>query len=460
VERPAGLREEHLCLAWERQLLDPARLCTAGGERLQVVYPGRRCGDPGPDFRDAVLALADATLLCGDIEVHLDRDGWAAHHHATNPAYDRVILHLTWADAEAVTTSAGTSVRAATFLSCLAVPLPALISLPLPAGPVGPTCPCALAQDQLPAAGRFLEGLGRERLQARADAMSADAAIVGYDQVIWSALLRGLGYQRNREPFQQLSRVVPWTTAAALGRRPPGRDDLTALLLGAAGFLAPPGPALAPDDEAPRLAWQRRWQALRPLVADRPLQRSDWTIGGVRPDNTPARRIAAAAGLASAYATGLGAALCTLVTADDCRLELAVGEDAYWERHADVGRRVGPRPVSLLGTSRERELLVNAVLPGVLAIGRDRGDSDLVGAVQRRYAQLGAAGSNQITRHMLLTIGAPAPVAATAAAEQGLLHLYHGWCRERRCWECPLPAAFAPATIAPVRVQVTGGEEV
>jgi hypothetical protein len=199
---------------------------------------------------------------------------------------------------------------------------------------------------------------------------------------------------------------------------------------------------------------------LRPLVADRPLQRSDWTIGGVRPDNTPARRIAAAAGLASAYAAGLGAALCTLVTADDCRLELAVGEDAYWERHADVGRRVGPRPVSLLGTSRERELLVNAVLPGVLAIGRDRGDSDLVGAVQRRYAQLGAAGSNQITRHMLRTIGAPAPVAATAAAEQGLLHLYHGWCRERRCWECPLPAAFAPATIAPVRVQVTGGEEV
>ena len=93
MERPAGLREGHLCLAWERQMVQPG-LLTAGGERLQVVFPGRRCGDPGPDFRDAVIALPDAQLWRGDVEVHLDRAGWEAHGHHANPAYDRVILHV------------------------------------------------------------------------------------------------------------------------------------------------------------------------------------------------------------------------------------------------------------------------------------------------------------------------------------------------------------------------------
>jgi hypothetical protein len=449
MERPAGLREEHLCLAWERQMVQPG-LLTAGGERLQVVFPGRRCGDPGPDFRDAVIALPDAQLWRGDVEVHLDRAGWDAHGHSTNPAYDRVILHVTWAEAEPVLSSAGVTVPALALITCLAVApetLAAMAVRQLP--PPGATCPWAVAEAHVPAIPAFLQEQGMARLAARAALIAADAAVVGYDQAFWSALLRGLGYQRNVTPFLQLARVVPWSVATANAGRATWRNELTALLLGAAGMLETPAHVLPPEDERVRQTYRDDWRALQRHCADHPLRRSEWTVAAVRPDNMPARRIAAGAGIALTYAEGLSDAMCHVVASGDQPCPLHVGADPFWATRADFGRMVGPEPVNLLGASRERELLINAVLPGVLAMARDQGDAALEQTVYRRYARLGAAGSNQITRHMLRTIGAPARVSRTAAAEQGLLHLYHQWCRERRCWECPLPSAFDALTRLP-----------
>lgn len=293
------------------------------------------------------------------------------------------------------------------------------------------------------------------RLATRAALVAADAAVVGYDQAFWSALLRGLGYQRNVAPFLRLARIVPWSVASANASRADWRNELTALLLGAAGLLEAPARAVSSGDERVRQAYHERWRALQPHGADQPLRRTEWTMAAVRPDNMPARRMAAAAGIALHYAEGLSDRLCRTVADEANPCGITVGDDPFWSTHADFGRLVGPAPVSLLGTARERELLVNAVLPGVLAIARDVADAALEQAVFRRYARLGAAGSNQITRHMLRTIGLPAHVAKTAAAEQGLLHLYHQWCRERRCWDCPLPIAFEALTVPPAGGEAT-----
>jgi len=450
VERPAGLHEEHLCLAWERQMVQPERLVTAAGDRLHVIYPGRRCGDPGPDFRDAVIALPDATVLHGDVEVHLDRAGWAAHGHAANPAYDRVILHLTWATAEQVQTSAGGAVVGVALLPCLAIPVEALVQLPVRyMPPPGASCPCPVPVELLPTVPAFLQAQGMARLAGRAASMAADAAVDGYDQTLWSALLRGLGYQRNVAPFAHLARLVRWSSAALLAGRASGRADLTALLLGAAGLLEPPPRPLPVVDETARRDYAARWRTLYGYCADGPLSRQDWTAAGVRPDNTPVRRVAAAAGLACNHADGLSAACSRAVARKEQAMHLVVGDDPFWCHRSDFGRQLGSEAIALLGLARERELLVNAVLPGVLALARDNGDTSLELAVHDRFLHLGAAGANQITRHMLRTIGATGRQTTSAATEQGLLHLYHGWCRERRCWECPLPPPFA-ANVAPV----------
>src|SRR5918912_270652 len=48
--------EAELAAAWEAGAGGPTPLVDSRGRRLHVVFPGRRWGGPGPDFRRAVLA--------------------------------------------------------------------------------------------------------------------------------------------------------------------------------------------------------------------------------------------------------------------------------------------------------------------------------------------------------------------------------------------------------------------
>ena len=105
ADRPpmaSGLSSEaDLVHLWEGQRFPAALLLTRHGERLRVVYRGRRQQGPGPDFRDAIIA-APACLLSGDIEVHVQASNFRRHGHHLDPAYDNVILHLVFWDDESV----------------------------------------------------------------------------------------------------------------------------------------------------------------------------------------------------------------------------------------------------------------------------------------------------------------------------------------------------------------------
>ena len=65
-------------------------LTTEKGERLQIIYHGRRNGDSGPDFRDAVITTKEGKVLRGDIELHVKSSHWYSHGHQDNTAYSAV----------------------------------------------------------------------------------------------------------------------------------------------------------------------------------------------------------------------------------------------------------------------------------------------------------------------------------------------------------------------------------
>jgi hypothetical protein len=87
-------RERELQATWTSGRYRGATLTTRGGERLRVLYEGRRGGPAGPDFRDAVLEMAGGGRVCGDVEIHLSARGWTAHGHAGDPRYRGVVVHL------------------------------------------------------------------------------------------------------------------------------------------------------------------------------------------------------------------------------------------------------------------------------------------------------------------------------------------------------------------------------
>ena len=76
-------------------------LTTQGGNYLRVIYPGRRAGSWGPDFRGALITL-DGAVLRGDVEIHVRPSDWHGHGHGGDPAYDRTVLHVTFFDEAAL----------------------------------------------------------------------------------------------------------------------------------------------------------------------------------------------------------------------------------------------------------------------------------------------------------------------------------------------------------------------
>jgi hypothetical protein len=101
--------------------------------------------------------------------------------------------------------------------------------------------------------------------------------------------------------------------------------------------------------------------------------------------------------------------------------------------------------VALIGPARAADVVVNVLLPLTAALGERAGDTSLVQAAATAYHAHPVLAENWITRLVRERTGLlPAPGIAdsirTAAAQQGLIEVYEGPCRDLRCAECPLGA--------------------
>ena len=63
-----------------------------------LLRAGRAGRGAGPDVREASFRHGSGVPLTGDVEVHLRASDFVRHGHASDPAYDGVVLHLVWED--------------------------------------------------------------------------------------------------------------------------------------------------------------------------------------------------------------------------------------------------------------------------------------------------------------------------------------------------------------------------
>ncbi len=106
---PFSFAEKLLQKIWLRGDFDGPRVTATDGRRLHVGHPGKWNLLAGPDFRGARIRLGDDPEFTGDIELHLRASDWVAHRHASDRAYDGVVLHVVLFPPEAghVTRGAG-----------------------------------------------------------------------------------------------------------------------------------------------------------------------------------------------------------------------------------------------------------------------------------------------------------------------------------------------------------------
>lgn len=438
---------------WSSGLVVPDLLLTDWGQKLQVVYPGRPCFDHGPDFRDAIIAFDD-DLRRGDVEVHCHSSDWQAHGHHADREYNAVILHVVF-DVD----------TPRPILRADGQPIPTLEvcqRLPLALSDVEDllhhyefVSSCAGVADRGWVATRgMLERAGEERFFERVALVEGALSVAEPAQVLYELLFEGLGYSRNKAPFRELARSVPLQLLENIyWGSPPAyrREAVQGLLFGAAGLLPSQrslNRPLGAEERQYVMRLEAHWSDLADYVVG-PVVAHPWQFSRVRPENFPTRRVAAASELLCSYLPrGVVEAFVGVVREQRSEVLPTVltsalcvqASDRYWCRRFDFGGRESGRDSALIGRGRAGVLVVNAVLPFVVALGRHLPDEALCRQALECYRRLSVPGGNELTRYVsgLLGFRALEQAPGSARVQQGLLHVYHNWCVEKKCVSCPV----------------------
>jgi hypothetical protein len=380
------LTEALLFRLWAGQRFPENALVTAQGAPLRVLQPGRPGRGAGPDFRDAIIAPPSGPLLRGDVELHVRAADFAAHGHASDARYNRVVLHVVFDGGGRSETrlASGRRVPVVPLLPWLA-----RRARELEGWLERPTLwrePChdavaRLGQEQLLA---FLNDLGDERFRAREEVLAGQIESRGPGEALYRSLLEGLSYGGDRR-LPEIAAALPYRMLAsrleaAAGRE---REGLAARLLCS---------ALPPD--VPR--------------------------SGGRPANRPERRLAGLARLLARHhpLDGAGSG-----TAGSAPRELV----ASWSAPPHIGR------------SRAVELLTNAVLPWAAAHAERLGLRDEAGGARAAFAALPAPSRYGVLAFLEANLrDGDDRLRLNARRQQGLLALYKSECSTGGCGRCQL----------------------
>ena len=345
----------------------------------------------------------------GDVEIHLRQRDWDAHGHGDDPNYNGVVVHGVLEPGEAETSlHSGSSTPVVSLEGLLdgedgagAGELSNELHNDQYSQEVTSRLWGMLARSGYPRPssdeelGKLLDRAGDERFTRKAATLGRFAAEQCPEQTLYEALMEGLGFRNNQQPFVKLAQAAP---VAALRRAAlPVLFQQRQMVL-RHWLLAVSGLADGPSSAPLRL----------PAGLGPAMERREWHLFRVRPANHPAIRIEGAAELVGRFMdSGLVSGLAG-----------ACGEPKQLTAALTVeGNGSGK---SCVGPGRARDLAVNAVLPLLHCMSGGQESPYL--ELYRRFPKLQA---NEVLREMAgqLLPGPWRGAVSSARRQQGLLHL-------------------------------------
>ena len=338
--------ERHLQCLWSDFRLRPKQLSTTQGESVEVEHPGNWNLEAGPDFHHAVLRIGrERRRICGDLEIHIHSENWNHHGHRNDPRYENVHFHIVYFQGPEI---------------------PGLIQIPLQkildATPQFSfenidlsAYPYHIATGDFPFKNmppeektELLESAGEERLRLKTERFARIMQTKEPNQLLWEELLAALGYKNNKIPFRKMAECLPLDRLQSLTRSP---EETYALLLGLSGLL-PTNPSADWDvktHEFIRKLWDFWWKQPDELH-EAALQKSEWTLHGIRPINHPIRRL-----MAAAYYAGRIPEIATAPS------KLTNFPDNFWTHHL-TWKSACPA-TTVVGSSRANAIVTNILIP-------------------------------------------------------------------------------------------------
>ncbi len=421
--------EKLLHYVWKHKLLPLKALLTTDGQELEIIDPGLKNTNAGPDFFNAKVRIGN-TLWAGNVEIHLKSSDWYRHGHDTDAAYDNVVLHVASVIDSDVTTASGKQ------LPQLQLDIPADLHLRyelLQQTEDYPPCYRIIPHINTFKVHSWMDTLVVERLEERARQVELRLRNTqgNWEWALFVTLARNFGFGLNGDAFETWAQRIP------LDKTGKHRDELfqiEAIFLGMAGLLETSSLAqhAQPDDYFLQLQHEFSYQRhLFGLGAIMPYQQ--WKYLRLRPQNFPHIRLAELAWMyhkGNVNLSNLKDALMKENSLDELRKIIVTETSPYWHEHLMFGCPI-PKRALHLSRGSQNLIVINTVVPILYTYAITHNDGELRERVLDLLRDLPAE-QNYILRQW----EACGLKVDTAADSQALIQLKKKYCDRHDCLRC------------------------
>lgn len=403
---------------------------TVEGVPVEIIDVGRPNEDAGPDVFNAKIKLG-SIVWAGNVEFHLKASDWYSHHHHEDPGYNSTILHVVLQSNRLICKN-----ERGEIVPQIILRYPKFLEerFQVMLSPSQAFIHCApyfqeVSRDELKF---FLDRLLVERFERKVNEVSArwEQQNNNWDVAFFLTLARSFGFSTNAAAFELLGQRVPWLKVFALKTSKSLRWEekqraLEALFLGVSG-LEPQGTRSAYEDQLHH--WMHWWKEEMgvSLVALAPKL---WKFLRLYPAGFPTVRVAQFSALVLKAPQNIGACL-GLETLPSVLKWLEVGPSPFWQSHYRFESSAVLNEKRLSKASKEG-LVVNTVVPFLLAYARELGDGDL-GEKVLHWLEVLPPESNKLIRGFR---GLGLEVHS-AYDTQALTQLKTAYCNKRNCLRC------------------------
>lgn len=431
--------EKILQYAWKWRLYGNSDLRLVDGRKVRIIDPGTLNTADGPDFFNAKILL-DGFEWAGNVELHVKASDWWRHNHHLDPAYANIILHVVAVNDATLMRRNG--MRVPQLLFPLSPQLIELYSRLTADASQPPPLRCWYKISQIPAilATDAVSSAAIERLRVKSERIIATLRRLNGDlaHTCIVALARSLGFGINSQPFEQLALRLNLNHCS---RHADDSMQLDAIVLGTAGMLShipsTPHPYL--------LSLQSEFTFLSHKYDISPLPAKIWKTSGIRPQNSPLRRLAYLARLLPKASSLISRIQESQNTPQEIADILNIEFDGFWADHYTFNAQTSANtPKNALSDSSLQLIMINAIAPLIYALGTLQGQPRLEDEAIDILTSLPPE-NNTLIRDWQRAGIKPKDALDT----QGLIQLRKEYCDRNECMRCRIGNRLMRSTALP-----------